>query len=155
MTRLLPIISGALAATLWFPGASRAQTTPLPEGPGKDTLVASCGACHDVDTVVAKRRTSDDWRLMIEGMISRGAVATDDEVVILHKYLTRHVGLVNVNSASSDELQLALEITSQEADAIVKHRSDRGEFADLEALKSVPGLDSKRVNEWKDHVVFR
>lgn len=127
----------------------------LPDEPGKETVVTLCATCHDVDTVVAKRRTADEWRFIIEGMVSRGAGGTDAELSIVRRYLTRHFGIVNVNAAASDELAAVLPISSSQAEAVVRHRAERGEFADLESLGKVPELSGSPVDAWKDRITFR
>jgi competence ComEA-like helix-hairpin-helix protein len=127
----------------------------LPDEPGRDTVVTLCAACHDVDTVVAKRRSADEWRFIIEGMVSRGAGGTDAELSIVRRYLTRHFGTVNVNAAPSDELEAVLPISLSQAQAIVRHRGERGEFADLESLGKVPELSGSPVDAWKDRITFR
>ena len=66
-------------------------------------------------------------------MVSRGAGGTDEELAIVLRYLTRHFGVVNVNSAPAKEIEAVLPISPDEAGAIVHYRTERGKFADLEA----------------------
>ncbi len=72
-------------------GAASGRT--LPEGPGKVTLVRSCGSsCHTLDAVTGLRRDRKGWAAMIDNMIARGASAKDDEVKVILDYLATHVG---------------------------------------------------------------
>jgi competence ComEA-like helix-hairpin-helix protein len=150
----MTLSAAVVAAFLSSPAESVAQD-PLPEGAGKELVAELCASCHRVTTVVAKRRGFDDWRITIEGMVSRGAGGTDEELAIVLRYLTRHFGIVNVNLAPAKELEAVLPISADEAGAIVRYRTERGEFADLDGLKKVPVLHEKQVDEWKDRIAFR
>ena len=153
MTRLT--ISAVVAALfVSSPGPSAAQD-PLPDAPGKELVVRLCAACHQVSTVVSRRRAFDDWRLTIEGMVSRGAAGTDEELATVLQYLTRNFGVVNVNAAPAREIEAALPISSDEAAGVVRYRDEHGKFADLDSLKNVPALQGKQVDEWKDRITFR
>jgi competence protein ComEA len=50
------------------------------------------------------------------------------------------VGVVNVNTASADELQLLPGIGAARADALVALRKQRGGFKSVEELKDVKGI---------------
>jgi hypothetical protein len=143
-----------LLAALLSPVMSAGQGA-LPDEPGKDTVATLCATCHDIDTVVSKRRTADDWRFTIEGMVSRGAEGTDAELATVRRYLTRHFGVVNVNAALRDELEAVLPITPAQSEAVVRYRMERGEFANLESVKAVPELRGSPVDDWKDRITFR
>ena len=52
-----------------------------------------------------------------------------------------------------DELRI-VQLTKDEADAIVDFRTKQGEFRTLEDLRKVPGLDFARIQERKDHIGF-
>jgi len=57
--------------------------------------------------------------------------------------------------ATAQELEETLEVSPQTAEAIVQYRSQNGDFADLDGLKKVPGLDPKRIDERKDRITFK
>jgi competence protein ComEA len=59
-----------------------------------------------------------------------------------------------VNKASSGELAIALGIADEKAEAIVKHRDEKGEFKTIEDLQKVPGLDARVVEAKKNRLVF-
>ena len=154
MTIRETILAVAAAVFLSSPPALVAQD-PLPDGDGKELVRELCASCHQVTTVVARRRGFDDWRITIEGMVSRGAGGTDEELAIVHRYLTRNFGVVNVNGAPAKEIEAVLPVSADEAGAIVRYRDERGTFADLDSLKNVPALHGKQVDEWKDRITFR
>jgi len=61
---------------------------------------------------------------------------------------------VNTNKAPSAEIASVLEITAAQADAIVKYRTDHGDFKTLDDVKKVPGLASANLDMKKDRIVF-
>jgi competence ComEA-like helix-hairpin-helix protein len=137
--------------------ASRGQTPqdPLPDAPGKTTVVVVCASCHDVDTAIGMRRTTSQWKEVVEAMINRGAVASDDEFKAVLAYLSKNFGVVNVNAAAAKEIEDVLEISSRDAEAIVRYRMERGSFAGLDELKLVPGVDAPTIEKRKERVQFK
>jgi competence protein ComEA len=70
-------------------------------------------------------------------------------------YLARFFGPdVNVNRASAPDLESQLEITADEAGAIVKFREAQGKLKDFSDLAKVPGLDVKKLEPIKQRIVF-
>lgn len=65
---------------------------PLPEGDGKKELVKVCTDCHDVDQIIAKKRTKDEWNDVISDMIQKGATGKDEEFDAIVAYLTKNFG---------------------------------------------------------------
>jgi competence protein ComEA len=47
-----------------------------------------------------------------------------------------------------------LEISDAAAEALVKYRTDRGNFKTLEELKRVPGIDAAKLDARKERVAF-
>ena len=148
------------AVSLW------AQSEPkLPEGPGKAQFSRICSECHSVDIVTNMRMSEGGWAGVVDDMVSRGAQASSDDIALVTKYLAANFGpdnaagapktaKVHVNTASAKELVSTLGITDNEAAAIVRYREANGSFADLPALRKVPGLDLKKLEENKDRVDF-
>ena len=67
-TPLLPVIAGALLCAAL---PLRAQPAPpdFPEGPGKSTVVALCGGCHDINRLRAGY-TPAGWRTVMRMMLN-------------------------------------------------------------------------------------
>ncbi|MDE2135264.1 MAG: hypothetical protein KGM97_07265 [Alphaproteobacteria bacterium] len=61
----------------------------LPAGEGRDTFIQVCGQCHSPDIVANKRPARDSWHGVIETMVGRGAVATDEQFDEIENYLTK------------------------------------------------------------------
>ncbi|MCS6868391.1 MAG: cytochrome C552, partial [Thermus sp.] len=51
----------------------------LPEGPGKDLVLAKCQACHDIGFVARERLSRERWDAILTEMVSRGLQITPEE----------------------------------------------------------------------------
>jgi hypothetical protein len=61
-----------------------AQGAELPPGPNRDVVGRECQACHDVDMVVATRRSREGWNSLLDEMTSYGMrVEPEDRAKIL------------------------------------------------------------------------
>ena len=147
------------AAGLLFALPAVAQSE-LPDGPGKEVVVKVCGNCHDYSVFTQDHNTRDRWDAIVQDMVSRGAEGTDAELDQVVSYLTAHFGpppagtKVNVNKASADDLVKSLAISRENAAAIVDYRAKNGPIKNLEALKGIPGIDAKKIEEKKDLIEF-
>ena len=63
-------------------------------------------------------------------------------------------GRVNVNRAAAADLAKVLALTDKQASAIVDYRKANGDFADLDALCKVPGLDAEKLKAQQDAISF-
>jgi competence protein ComEA len=153
MWRLILVPFGAIVAAL--PLTAAAAQDSLPDKPGKETVVRVCSACHELDTAVGTRHTRTEWRAVVDAMLNRGAKASDEEIAAIIDYLATHVALVNVNKAPAAEIEAGLAIPPTHAEEIVRYRTEHGEFADLDGLKKVPGVDAAVLEERKDRITFR
>ena len=64
-------------------------------------------------------------------------------------------GLINLNSASSEELETLPGIGPGRAEAIVEHRTANGPFARIEDILQVTGIGEKTFESIKDLIVVR
>ena len=71
-------------------GVGVAQDVQLPEGQGKDKLMAACTACHGLDQVTSQRRPSAQWASTVDQMIARGAQVTDEDYPVVVEYLSKN-----------------------------------------------------------------
>jgi competence protein ComEA len=126
----------------------------LPEGKGKDVLESVCGACHGTDLVASRRATKEGWSYIVDDMVSRGASATNEQIATIIDYLGKNLGQVNVNKGKSEEIATVLEISGAQADAVVKYRTDHGNFKTIDDLKKVPELASANLDSKKDRVAY-
>jgi mono/diheme cytochrome c family protein len=78
-------------ALLVLPGlesaAGQAKAPQLPEAAGREVVKKVCANCHEIETVIASRRTRIGWERSVEDMIARGAKGSDDELDAVVEYL--------------------------------------------------------------------
>jgi len=138
---------------LTFPVALAAQSA-LPDGPARETVKKICGNCHEVESVISSRHTKTGWQEIIDDMISRGAEGTDAEMAAVTGYLTEWFGKINVNTASSGDLQKMLGLSEKEARAITGYREQNGKIRSFEELEKVPGVDPEKLRPKRSLVAF-
>ena len=127
----------------------------LPEGKGRDETLAMCNTCHGLESVTQMRESKKGWERMVNEMLGRGAVGTDEQVTLVIDYLAAHFGKpVNVNKAAGKELQEAFAMTAKEAEVIVKYRQDNGNFKELADLLKVPGVNAEKIQPLGANIVF-
>jgi competence protein ComEA len=149
-----------LVASTFLAAASARQSsapqTPANAGdPASASLfVRMCSDCHDSERIVSPRRTQTEWEDIINKMIEKGAVGTDKEFESVFAYLLLNYGKTYINKATADEITKILGLSKKDADAIVAYRTAKGPFADLDAVKKVPDLDLKKLDEHKDAIAF-
>ena len=127
-------------------GIAMAQSNDelLPAGPERDKTVKLCVGCHDIDLVVARRHTREEWDGVVEDMIARGSKGTEAELSLVAEYLSKYLGKVAVNTASAREIQDGLKISEKEAGLIVAWREQHGKFKNFEEVRKVPGIDAAK-----------
>jgi competence protein ComEA len=139
--------------------AQDANQDPLPDGPGKQLVLTKCTQCHDEFRFATQRMSSDQWADVVNQMGQNGLELTDDEYASVMKYLSTYLGTapppVNVNKATADDLKTALGLTDAEAAAIVKYRTDHGDFKTWQEVAGVDGVDSKKIEAKKDSIAFQ
>jgi mono/diheme cytochrome c family protein len=130
------------------------QAQDLPEGKGKDVVEKTCAACHGLDAIVTMHAPKDAWSDVVNDMKSRGAEGSAADFDTIIAYLGKYFGEdVNVNKAAAKDL-LSLDLTADEAAAIVKARPADG-FKTLADLGKVPGIDVKKLEPLKDRIKFQ
>lgn len=126
----------------------------LPDGEGKETYEAVCGACHGADLVVGSQGTKSRWEETVDAMKNRGASGSDAEFATVVKYLAKYFGMsVNVNTAAAAELETELELSKAEVEAIVKART-AAKIANYDALTKVQGVNAKALEPLKSRIKF-
>ena len=127
----------------------------LPNGPGKNTVEKVCTACHGLEAIVAIQGDKDTWQGIVDDMKGRGADGSSEDFTAIVTYLGKYFGNnVNVNTASAKEISDNLDLTAAEAGAIVKYRTDNGNFKEFADLKKVPGLDASKLDPLQKRIKF-
>lgn len=75
----------------------------------------------------------------------------DQIAVYLAKNFPKHV---NVNTALAKEIETTLEISSTQAEAVVRYREEKGTLHSAEDLKKVPGFDNAKVEAIRNRLEF-
>jgi competence protein ComEA len=63
-------------------------------------------------------------------------------------------GVVNVNSATAEELSLLPGVGPAKAQAIIRYRTEHGAFKRVEDLAQVKGIGEKQVEKLRPHVAL-
>jgi competence ComEA-like helix-hairpin-helix protein len=155
----LALSTGLLVVTIFATAAPSGQGTGQPpagkaEDPAAGLFTRMCNECHDADRIVSPRRTKADWEDILSKMIDKGAAGSEKEFETVFEYLLRTYGVADINRAPADEIAAVLTLTAKDAEAIVAFRKANGAFKDLEALKKVPNIDVKALDEHKAAIVF-
>jgi competence protein ComEA len=140
-------------AALFVVSVSNAQD--LPAGPGRDTVERVCTACHGLEAIVTLQGNKDIWQSVVDDMKGRGADGSNEDFKAIVDYLGKYFGAnVNVNTAAAKAMADDLGLTSAEADAIVKYRTEKGNFKEFADLKKVPGLDASKLEPIQKRIKF-
>jgi len=150
----LPAACGLLCSITWPVFAQ----SPLPDGPGRDVTVKVCGQCHAAEIVASIKLTREGWEETIAAMVQQGATGTDQELQAVLDYVSQHFKgearrPLNVNAATSVELESVAGLLRKEAAAVIAHRDKNGPCKTLADLKKVAGLDYTKIEARKDRLV--
>jgi DNA uptake protein ComE-like DNA-binding protein len=139
--------------------APRPAAAQLPDGPGRDVVERVCGICHAATVAASVRLTRAGWEATIADMVARGANGTDDELAAILNYLSTEFpgeadAPLNINTATSVQLESVLELLRSEAAALIAEREKVKAFKSLEDLKRIPGVPYKKIDVKKDRITF-
>ena len=101
--------------------------------------------------------TRPQWELKVIEMLQEEPGVTAEERSTIVEYLSANFkpgGKIYVNYAAAGDLATALELSTVDAVAIVRHREEKGGFKTLDDLKKVPGLDAAKIEAKKDRLEF-
>ena len=130
------------------------ETPRVVDDPDTGVFMTLCNECHDMKKIVSRRRTRADWEEVLTKMIEKGLVGSEKDLDTVFGYLNRNYGKVFINRAPADEIVAVLTVSPQDADAIVAYRKTAGPFADFEAIKKVPGIDLRKLEDKKDAIEY-
>ncbi|WP_158589446.1 helix-hairpin-helix domain-containing protein [Butyrivibrio sp. CB08] len=137
----------------------------LPEGSRIiDAIKASGGFCDDADETFVNQaaRLSDGVKLFIptreevaNAVDASGQIQSFDtgETFVSEETGTSGSGgLININSATRDELTSIPGIGTVTADKIVSYREQHGSFMTIEDIKNVSGIKEKLFSKIRDYI---
>ncbi len=79
----------ALTVTALLASAGCAWAEDFPDGPGKDTVTAVCGGCHDINRLRVGY-TPEGWHTVMRMMRNFGAPVPEDRWATVERYLATH-----------------------------------------------------------------
>jgi competence protein ComEA len=131
----------------------------LPEGPGKAATERVCGKCHSPERAVSLHQRRSAWEDTIIKMMKLGAQGSDEELEAILNYLSTNFGPeipgpININKATSIDLQTSLLLRRSQAKAVIEYRTRNGDFKSIDDLRKVPGLDFQKIESKKSRLVF-
>lgn len=87
----------------------------------------------------------------IEEYVTEGV----DDIVLPDELSKARDGLVNINKASSEELQELDGIGEALAENIIAYRENNGKFKNIEDIKNVSGIGDSKYEKIKDNIKIR
>jgi mono/diheme cytochrome c family protein len=123
--KVLSTVALLSASSLFTLGGANAQSADLPDGPGKAAVLENCSACHALELITSKRRSSDEWAQIVNRMISNGAPMSEDQYKEVVAYLGTHLGTAPAADAKANSSGVASNSPSAAAPAAaeVKRKS--------------------------------
>jgi competence protein ComEA len=158
MRKRMTAAAGVTLASLVAHAAPMAAQGQLPDAPGKDVTVRVCSQCHEPQRAASVRLTREAWEAVLEKMIGLGMRASDDELKQILEYLSENLKgeapkPINMNSATSVELESVAALLRKEAAAWIAYRNKNGPCKTLDDFKKVPGVPFKKIDERRDRLV--
>jgi DNA uptake protein ComE-like DNA-binding protein len=134
-----------------------AMAATLPQGAARELTVTVCGQCHEPQRAASVRLTRDGWEAVVQKMVGLGARGSAAELEQVTDYLaTNFKGEaprpINLNTASSIELESVATLLRKEAAAWIAYRNTKP-CKTLDDLKKVPGVPFKKIDERRDRLV--
>jgi competence protein ComEA len=159
---ILPISFFARTSVLASQAAATEQPDTHPEFPpgvGRDAIMHLCVRCHSPNIILANGQTRQGWENTITKMARLGATGSDDDFSDIADYLTANfppsaIQKVFVNMATDKQLAAILDISQDDAKAIVTYRDKVKGFKSIDEMKQVPGVDTKKIDAKKANLVF-
>jgi competence protein ComEA len=136
--------------------SAAAQDVALPDGKAKALVQDACADCHGLDRVVSSGMSADKWKTTVTRMVKKGAALSPEQIDQVVEYLSVYFAAekININHATAQDLQIDMQFTAAEAEAIVAYRKANGDFKDFAGLQKVPGVDPKKLEAKKDQFAF-
>jgi len=95
----------------------------LPDGEGKEQVLNTCAACHDLERVVSQRKTAEGWQATVMDMLQRVSPDPGEKADIISRYLAAHYGVET--STGLERLRSLLdEGNLAAAEAVVRENSE-------------------------------
>src|ERR1051325_6369712 len=70
-------------------GPAGQQGRSLPEGNAKAIVETACTTCHATTMITSAGHTPEDWKLLVERMVSAGADVPQNQMPMVTEYLAK------------------------------------------------------------------
>ena len=152
-------VSAQQAPAAAQPNAEEQSHPEFPAGQGREAVMRLCVKCHSPNIILASGQDRLGWENTITKMVRLGATGDDEDFTDIADYLTEKfppspVKKIFVNMATDKQIAQVLEISVDDAKAIVAYRDSVKGFKSLEDMKLTPGVDAKKIDAKKDRLVF-
>ncbi len=121
-----------------------------------DAVAAAGGFTEkaDINYVNQARLLEDGEKIRIPDTEETGNIAAAEDAVydITGERSSENGGLININTASKEELKSLNGIGDAKADSIIAYRQEYGGFNDTEEIKNVSGIGDSVYNSIKDKI---
>ena len=137
-----------------------AAATVMPDGAGKQIILRECTACHLPDHFTKYRHSAEEWQAIVIRMAPRTRSITKEETGTVLKYLAANfpklddATRLNVNRATAQDIAERLNLTLDEAKAVVDYRQRHGTFREWGELLAIYGVDGRKIEAAKDRMSF-
>lgn len=111
-----------------------------------------CTRCHSSSQFLGHPRSSSGWEEIYGRMARNGARPTSEQIDRIVRYFQRNLTLVNVNSASAEELAATFP-AGTDTTAIVMRRSAKP-LAGIGDLADIKGMDRRALARLRDRLQF-
>lgn len=163
--RTVVILAASLAAAIALraqPGPAKDEGWPelLPPGEARQSVLESCSGCHNLKVVVLARKNRAEWSKAINDMVQRGAQLFPEEIEPITNYLVKVCGpdvpkLVNVNTATKEELAALPKLGANLAARIVEARAKNGPLKNPEDLRQALKLEAAEFEKIRYSLKYR
>jgi competence protein ComEA len=131
----------------------------FPNGEGRDAVMRLCVKCHSPNIILASGQNRLGWENTITKMVRLGALGNDEDFSDIADYLTANfppsaIQKIFVNMATDKQIADILEISPDDAKAIVAYRDQQKGFKSIDDMKQVPNVDAKKIEAKKDRLIF-
>jgi hypothetical protein len=93
--------------------------------------------------------------VIVEEMIGEGAKINDKDFETLASYLSVAFGKkVKINEATAEVIAETFDFSAEDADRILKHRTQHGPFKSWREIAAIPGIDARRIEEQQANLDF-
>ena len=149
----------SVIASQTAPAEQQTDHPEFPPGVGKDAIMHLCVRCHSPNIILANGQTRQGWENTITKMARLGATGSDDDFSDIADYLTANfppsaIQKVFVNMATDKQLASILDISQDDAKAIIVYRDKVKGFKSIDEMKQVPNVDAKKIDAKKANLVF-